>query len=230
MGNTAQHCRLGLFQDSDFAGDLEDSKSTSGWILCIVGSRTFVPISWRCKKLTSVSHSSTESEISSLDAGLRMYCVLVLDLLDVVMDVFLSSSNVPPTQKISTPKSKPRGAAGNCVRDNVHNIRLRKEGYRNVDQLSKSRSCDHKCTLFLLTPKQDWRTLPDCSKFQRHNVHICKYMDTSPTTHIAQNHGQTLKIQWSSSTTFERTSTCWPLVGKAVREVLLDLDWKKVPN
>ena len=29
MGNTANQCRLGLFQDSDFAGDLEDSKSTS---------------------------------------------------------------------------------------------------------------------------------------------------------------------------------------------------------
>ena len=28
-GNTAKQCRLGLFQDSDFAGDLEDSKSTS---------------------------------------------------------------------------------------------------------------------------------------------------------------------------------------------------------
>ena len=26
-GNTAKQCRLGLFQDSDFAGDLEDSKS-----------------------------------------------------------------------------------------------------------------------------------------------------------------------------------------------------------
>ena len=30
VGNAAQQCRLGLFQDSDFAGDLEDSKSTSG--------------------------------------------------------------------------------------------------------------------------------------------------------------------------------------------------------
>ena len=29
-GNTAQHCRLGVLQDSDFAGDLEDSTSTSG--------------------------------------------------------------------------------------------------------------------------------------------------------------------------------------------------------
>ena len=73
--------------------------------------------------------------------------VPAFDLWDVVMDVFLSS-NAPPTQKISTPKSKPRGAAGNCVRDNVHNIRLRKEGDRNVDQLSKSCSCDHKRTFF----------------------------------------------------------------------------------
>ena len=30
VGNTAQQCKLGLFQDSDFSGDLEDSKSTSG--------------------------------------------------------------------------------------------------------------------------------------------------------------------------------------------------------
>ena len=69
VGNTAQHRRLGLFKDSDFAGDLEDSKSTSGGILCIFGSHTFVSISWMCKKQTSVSHSSTEAEVISLDAG-----------------------------------------------------------------------------------------------------------------------------------------------------------------
>ena len=33
VGTTAKHCRLGLFQDSDFAGNLEDSKSTSGGIV-----------------------------------------------------------------------------------------------------------------------------------------------------------------------------------------------------
>ena len=63
VGNTAKQCRLGLFQDSDFAVDLEDSKSTSGGTLCIFGSHTFVPTSWMCKKQTPVSHSSTESEI-----------------------------------------------------------------------------------------------------------------------------------------------------------------------
>ena len=30
VGNTTKQCRLGLFQDSDFAGDLADSNSTSG--------------------------------------------------------------------------------------------------------------------------------------------------------------------------------------------------------
>ena len=50
VGTAAQHGRLGLFQDSVFSGDLEDSKSTSGGVLCIFGSRTIVPISWMCKK------------------------------------------------------------------------------------------------------------------------------------------------------------------------------------
>ena len=88
VGNTAKQCRLGLFQDSDFAGDLEDSESTSGRLLCIFGSRTFVPISWMCKKQTSVSHSSTEAEIIFLDAGLRMDGIPALDLWDLVIEVF----------------------------------------------------------------------------------------------------------------------------------------------
>ena len=45
VGNTAKQCRLGLFQDSDFAGDHEDSKSTSGGALCVFGSHTFVATS-----------------------------------------------------------------------------------------------------------------------------------------------------------------------------------------
>ena len=85
MGNTAKQCILGLFQDSDFAGDLEHSKSTSGGTLCVVGSHTFVPISWMCKKQISVSHSSTESEIISLDAGLRLDGIPALDLWDLIV-------------------------------------------------------------------------------------------------------------------------------------------------
>ena len=88
MGNTAKQCRLGLFPDSDFAGDLEDSKSTSGATLCIFGSHTFVPLIGMCQKQTSVSHSSTESEIISLDAGLRKDGIPELDLWDLIVAVF----------------------------------------------------------------------------------------------------------------------------------------------
>ena len=40
-----------------------------------------------CKKQTSVSHSSTESEIISLDAGLRLDGIPALDLLDLIIAV-----------------------------------------------------------------------------------------------------------------------------------------------
>ena len=94
VGNTAKQCRLGLFQDSDFAEDLEDSKSTSGGTLCIFGSHTFVPISWMCKKQTAVSHSSTESEIISWNTGLRLDGLLALELWDLIVSVFGSVSHV----------------------------------------------------------------------------------------------------------------------------------------
>ena len=94
VGNTAKQCRLGLFQVSDFAGDLEDSKSTSGGTLCIYGSHTFVPISWMCKKQTAVSHSSTESEIISLDTGLRLDGLPALELWDLIVSVLGSVSRV----------------------------------------------------------------------------------------------------------------------------------------
>ena len=93
VGNIAKQCRLGLFQHSDFPGDLEDSKSTSGE-LCVFGSHTFVPISWMCKKQTSVSHSSTESEIISLDTGLRLDGLLALELWDLIVSVFGNISHI----------------------------------------------------------------------------------------------------------------------------------------
>ena len=46
------------------------------------GSHTFVSISWMCKTQTSVSHSSTEAELISLDASLRMDGLPALDLWD----------------------------------------------------------------------------------------------------------------------------------------------------
>ena len=52
-----------------------------------------------CKKQTSVSHSSTESEVISLDAGLRMDGSPALGLWDMVIEVLRSTNNsVQPTR------------------------------------------------------------------------------------------------------------------------------------
>ena len=94
VGSTAKQWSLGLFQDSDFAGDLEDSKYTSGGALCAVWKLyTVFQYSWMCKKQTSVSHSSTESEIISLDARLRLDGIPVLDLWDLIVAVLYRNTN-----------------------------------------------------------------------------------------------------------------------------------------
>ena len=90
MGNTGDDkSRVGSFQESEFARDLEDSESTSEGILYIFGSQTFVPISWMCKKQTAVavSHSSSESAVITLHAGFRMDGITALDLWDLVTEV-----------------------------------------------------------------------------------------------------------------------------------------------
>ena len=51
------------------------------------GSHTFVPASWMCKKQTAVSHSSTESEIISLDTGLRLDGLDALELWDLIVSI-----------------------------------------------------------------------------------------------------------------------------------------------
>ena len=46
VGNTAKQCRLGLFQDSDFAGDLEDSNSTRNKLLFLTVQQNLKSSLW----------------------------------------------------------------------------------------------------------------------------------------------------------------------------------------
>ena len=89
---------------------LKTQKSTSGGLLCLFGSQTFVPISCMRKKQTSISHSLTEAELLSLDAGLRMDGIPALHLWDLVIGVFHS----PPNQ---IDKSKGQESQGNLSRN-----------------------------------------------------------------------------------------------------------------
>ena len=84
---------MGCFVDASFAADLIDSASTSGMVICLFGSRTFVPITWFCKKQPVVSHSSSESELVALDTALRMEGLPCLQFWDLVLDVFSARSD-----------------------------------------------------------------------------------------------------------------------------------------
>ena len=65
-----------------------------------------MPISWMCKKQTSVSHSSTESEIISLDAGLRLDGIPALDLWDLIVAA-LHGNTYQNDQERSDPCNSP---------------------------------------------------------------------------------------------------------------------------
>ena len=74
-----------------------NSKSNSSGVLCIFGSRTVVPVSWMCREQTSVSHSSTGSEIISLGAGLRVDGLPALDISENVIEVLRTTKdNIQP--------------------------------------------------------------------------------------------------------------------------------------
>ena len=58
-----EELELALIVDADFAGDRQESKSTSGAYLVLKGPSAFSHLSWVSKKQTSVSRSTTEAEL-----------------------------------------------------------------------------------------------------------------------------------------------------------------------
>ena len=96
VGDYPEDCWLAMLVDASFGGDLQDSKSTNGTYLCIAGPRTFVPVSWVCKKQSAVSHSSSEAEVISLDAALRMEGLPALLLWETIMKTFPHSKQAYP--------------------------------------------------------------------------------------------------------------------------------------
>ena len=70
IGDRITECKLWLFCDADWAGE-RDSKSTSGCALLLVGPNTYYPLNAFSKKQTSVTTSSTESEVVAANHGIR---------------------------------------------------------------------------------------------------------------------------------------------------------------
>ena len=85
-------CRLGLFQDSDFAGDLEGSKSTSGGTLCIFWKSYIYSNKLDVKETNCRFAQFNRIWNISLDTGLRLDGLLALELWDLIVSVFRSVS------------------------------------------------------------------------------------------------------------------------------------------
>ena len=82
-----------------------------------------------CKKQTSVSHSSTESEIISLDAGLRLDGILpALDSRELIVAV-LGNTNQSHKER--------RDPCTNLVRAVLHTLQKRKKSHGTIDDLDK---------------------------------------------------------------------------------------------
>jgi len=104
VGDAPGDCWLTLFSDASFAGDLRDSKSTTGGYLCLVGPNTYVPINWMCKKQGAVSHSTAEAEVISLDAGMRLEGIPTLSLWSLVIDVFDPPADSQKPKELTIPE------------------------------------------------------------------------------------------------------------------------------
>ena len=80
-----------------------------------------------CKKQTSVSHSSTESEIISLDAGLRLDGIPALDLWDLIVAVLHGNTYQSNQER--------RDPCTNLVRARPHKLPTRKKSHGMIDDL-----------------------------------------------------------------------------------------------
>ena len=69
-----EDCELGFFQGASCAGDLRDSKSTSGGYCAYLDHTRWFPLPGCAWKQTAVSHSSAEFELVSLD-GFAEVCL-----------------------------------------------------------------------------------------------------------------------------------------------------------
>jgi hypothetical protein len=122
VGDEVQNTKLALFVDASFAGDVRDSKSTSGAFLALVGPNTYCPIAWLCKKQTATSHSTTEAEIVALDAAIRLEGITTLSLWEEVIEVFCPNAKRLPMKPETNPSVNAARDGSQSVLDILKNV------------------------------------------------------------------------------------------------------------
>ena len=86
IGDSPDLLELVLYCDADLAGDRTDSKSTSGIFMCLLGPRSFMPLNAVSKKQTSVSKSTPEAEIVSMDHAIYKLGLPAMTLWERLLD------------------------------------------------------------------------------------------------------------------------------------------------
>ena len=154
-----------LFCYASFASDLKDSKSTSGSLLCLVGSHTFCPITWMCKKQGCVSHSSTESEIVALDMGLRLDGLPAMTLWDMIINVLepLPKEIVNKSDKSNTSVDKLNGLPAD-----THELMMVDFAPSNVPELSD------RCKMIIMEDNDAVIKVCVCENQSTYNATYCK--------------------------------------------------------
>ena len=142
--NMAEHCRLGLFQDSDF--------------VCLEVEHLFPSVGRARIKQTSVSHSSTESEVISLYAGLRMDEIPTLDQREVVIDVSHSSKNTHTHSHQAVGDRCRKGRRASTVKPGTR---------RNPEHKSSPKKSLQEAVTETLMNCQKWITLSQAQVLQR---------------------------------------------------------------
>jgi hypothetical protein len=73
---------LGVFADSDFAGDPTSSRSTSGsWVGLIGPGGSKLPLAWHSRRQTCTSHSTPEAECVAVNCALRTLGLPLMSLM-----------------------------------------------------------------------------------------------------------------------------------------------------
>ena len=79
------------YSDSDFGGDVDNSRSTSGYVFLINGGA----VSWKSQQQSLVAESTLEAEYTAMSSA-SSECIWLQGLLDEIMDNFngsMASSN-----------------------------------------------------------------------------------------------------------------------------------------
>ena len=207
VGNTAQHSRLRLFLDSDFAGDFEDSAATFGGIVMYLRKSNVCSYKLDVQGQTSVSHRSTDSEVISLDAGLRMDGIPAVGLWDLAIEVldFFFEKKVPTSGNRSRDEIK-ANTNPNTKTKTQQNEKLK--SYPMWTTLSQARNLlsskpsfifSRTMTLWsrwsLKSEVRRWDTCPETTEFRwigcltesmwTNKIRI-KYVDTKKTKHVEE--------------------------------------------